>query len=61
LDNDRVEGIGHQIKGSVKEGVGHVTGDKKTEAEGAAEKAAGKVQNTIGGAKDGVREALDKA
>jgi uncharacterized protein YjbJ (UPF0337 family) len=61
MDNDRVEGIGHQIKGSVKEGVGHVTGDKKTEAEGAAEKAAGKVQNAVGGAKDSVRDALDKA
>jgi uncharacterized protein YjbJ (UPF0337 family) len=61
MDNDRVEGIGHQIQGSVKEGVGHVTGDKKTEAEGAAEKAAGKVQNAVGGAKDSVRDALDKA
>jgi uncharacterized protein YjbJ (UPF0337 family) len=61
MDNDRVEGIGHQIKGSVKEGVGHVTGDKKTEAEGAAENAAGKVQNAVGGAKDSVRNALDKA
>jgi uncharacterized protein YjbJ (UPF0337 family) len=60
MDNDRVEGIGHQIKGSVKEGVGHLTGDKKTEAEGAAEKAAGKVQNTVGGAKDSIREAIDK-
>jgi uncharacterized protein YjbJ (UPF0337 family) len=61
MDHDRVEGIGHQIKGSVKEGVGHLTGDKKTEAEGAAEKTAGKVQNTVGGAKDGIRDALDKA
>jgi len=60
MDNDRVEGIGHQIKGSVKEGVGHLTGDKKTEAEGAAEKAAGKVQNTVGSAKDSIREAIDK-
>jgi len=60
VDKDRVEGIGHQITGSVKEGVGHMTGDKKTEAEGAAEKAAGKVQNTIGGARDSIRETVDK-
>jgi hypothetical protein len=31
-------------------------GDKKTEAEGAAEKAAGKVQNAAGGAKDAVKD-----
>jgi uncharacterized protein YjbJ (UPF0337 family) len=61
MDTDRAEGIGHQVKGSIKEGVGKVTGDQKTEAEGAAEKAAGKVQNAVGGAKDAVRDALDKA
>jgi uncharacterized protein YjbJ (UPF0337 family) len=60
MDKDRVEGVGHQIKGSIKEGVGHLTGDKKTEAEGAAEKTAGKVQNTVGGAKDSVRDAANK-
>jgi uncharacterized protein YjbJ (UPF0337 family) len=47
-------------KGAVKETVGKVTGDAKTQAEGAAEKTAGKVQNAIGGAKDAVREALKK-
>ena len=30
----------NQVKGSVKEGLGKVTGDKKTEAEGVAEKVA---------------------
>jgi uncharacterized protein YjbJ (UPF0337 family) len=39
----------------VKEKVGQVTGDTKTEAEGKADKAAGKVQNAIGGLKDAVR------
>jgi uncharacterized protein YjbJ (UPF0337 family) len=37
-----------------------VTGDAKTEAEGAAEKAAGRVQNAVGGAKDAMREAAEK-
>ena len=32
----------------------------KTQAEGTAEKAAGKVQNTVGGAKDAVRDTLKK-
>jgi uncharacterized protein YjbJ (UPF0337 family) len=60
MDKDRVEGVGHQVKGAVKEAVGKVTGDTKTEAEGAAEKTAGKVQNAVGGLKDSAREAIDK-
>lgn len=60
MDEDRIEGVGHQVKGAIKEGVGKVTGDTKTEAEGKAEKAAGKVQNAVGGMKDSAREALDK-
>lgn len=40
--------------------MGKVTGDTKTEAEGAAEKAAGKVQNAVGGVKDAARETLEK-
>jgi uncharacterized protein YjbJ (UPF0337 family) len=60
MDKDRVEGIGHQVKGSVKEVAGKVTGDKRTQAEGAAEKAAGKAQNAVGGAKDAAREWADK-
>jgi uncharacterized protein YjbJ (UPF0337 family) len=60
MDKDRVEGALHQAKGAVKEGVGKMTGDKKTQAEGKAEKIAGKVQSAVGGAKDTVREAMDK-
>lgn len=60
MDKDRIEGVGHQAKGSIKEAVGKVTGDKRTEAEGAAEKAAGKVQNTAGGVKDAVNDLTKK-
>lgn len=56
MDKDRVEGAVHQAKGSVKEAVGKVTGDKKTQAEGTAEKVAGKVQNTAGGVKDAAKD-----
>jgi uncharacterized protein YjbJ (UPF0337 family) len=56
MDKDRVEGVGHQVKGSVKEAAGKVMGDKKTQAEGTAEKAAGKVQNAVGGAKDAAKD-----
>ena len=57
MDKDRSAGIVHQVKGSVKEAAGKVTGDKKLEAEGKGEKVGGKVQNAVGGAKDTVRDA----
>ena len=59
MDKDRIEGAGKNIKGKIKEGVGKMTGDTKTEAEGKADQAEGKVQNTIGGIKDKARELLD--
>ena len=37
------------------EPIGKVFGDKKLETEGKTEKAAGKVQNAVGGWKDAVR------
>jgi uncharacterized protein YjbJ (UPF0337 family) len=60
MDKDRVEGVAHQAKGSVKEAAGKMTGDKKTQAEGKAEKVAGKVQNTAGGAKDAAKDWADR-
>ncbi|WP_428488682.1 CsbD family protein [Rhodopila sp.] len=60
MDNDRAKGVAHQAKGAIKQAVGKMTGDKKTEAEGAAEKAGGKVQNAVGGVKDSARDALKK-
>ncbi len=56
MDKDRVEGVGHQIKGAVKDAAGKVTGDAKLQAEGKAEKAAGKVQNAAGGVKDSLKK-----
>ncbi len=60
MDEDRLKGMGNQIKGAVKEGVGKVTGDTKTQAEGTADKAKGKVQSAVGGAKDAARDTMDK-
>jgi uncharacterized protein YjbJ (UPF0337 family) len=57
MDKDRVEGIAKQIKGGVKEVAGKALGDSKLEVEGRTEKAVGKVQNAIGGAKDTLRDA----
>jgi uncharacterized protein YjbJ (UPF0337 family) len=55
MDKDRIEGSAQQAKGALKEMAGKVTGDAKLEAEGKADKAAGKVQNAVGGLKDILR------
>lgn len=55
-DHDRIEGAAKQAGGSIKEAVGKLTGDEKLKAEGRAEKVEGKVQNTVGGIKDAIRE-----
>jgi uncharacterized protein YjbJ (UPF0337 family) len=55
MDKDRIKGSAQQTKGAVKEAVGKVVGDKKLETEGKTDKAAGKVQNAVGGLKDALR------
>jgi len=55
VDKDRIKGSAEQIKGTVKEAVGKVLGDKKLETEGTTDKVAGKVQNAVGGLKDAAR------
>ncbi|KQS02995.1 CsbD-like protein [Sphingomonas sp. Leaf357] len=57
MDDDRSIGAGRQVKGSIKEAIGKITGDRSAEAEGAAEKAAGKVQSALGKAKQAARDA----
>ncbi len=61
MDKDRIEGMADQAKGAIKKGVGKVTGDAKLQAEGEADKMKGKAKNAEGGAKDAVRDAVDKA
>ena len=61
MDKNRVEGSMEQAKGAIKEGAGKLLGDKKMEAEGKADKVAGKTESTVGGVKDTVRDAADKA
>jgi len=58
VDADRIRGIGHQLKGALKEGLGNITGDPKLEADGIAEREAGKAQNAAGSARDVARDAL---
>jgi uncharacterized protein YjbJ (UPF0337 family) len=60
MDKDRIKGSVEQAKGVLKEAVGKATGDAKLKVEGRNEKAAGKVQNAVGGVKDAMRDALKK-
>ncbi len=58
-NKDEVEGKFDQAKGAVKENVGRATGDVDTEAEGAAERDGGHVQEGFGKAKRKVGEAIE--
>jgi uncharacterized protein YjbJ (UPF0337 family) len=55
MDKDRINGSAEQAKGTLKEAAGKALGDKKLETEGKTDKAAGKIQNAVGGLKDAVR------
>lgn len=55
-DQDRIEGAAKNMGGKVKEGLGKATGDEKMKAEGRADQMEGKVQNTVGGIKDAMRD-----
>jgi len=57
MKKDQIAGSAKQTKGSVKEAIGKITGDSKTQAEGAANKMAGRAQNAVGGLKDAVHDA----
>ncbi|WFM81848.1 CsbD family protein [Streptococcus ruminicola] len=57
----------HQVKGSLKEGLGKVTGDKKVEIEGLVDKTLAKGREIVDdikegseGAVDSIKKALDK-
>jgi uncharacterized protein YjbJ (UPF0337 family) len=59
MDRDRVEGIGHQVLGAVKQGLGKILGDTKMEADGVAERATGRAQNALGSTRDEVRNTIE--
>ena len=60
MDKDRIQGSADQAKGAMKDAAGKVTGDQKLQAEGKAEKVKGKIESAVGGAKDSMREQLNK-
>jgi uncharacterized protein YjbJ (UPF0337 family) len=55
MDHKRTEGMGHEIKGKVKETTGRVTGNRSQQLEGNLEKNAGKAERHLGEAQDDLR------
>ncbi len=60
MNNKHVEGTWNDVKGKVKEEVGHLTGNEKMESEGIGSQIKGKIQKGIGDIKDAVKEGVDK-
>jgi uncharacterized protein YjbJ (UPF0337 family) len=60
-NKDEIEGKFDQAKGSIKEGLGNLTGDDKLRSEGSADKLKGDVQEGFGGAKRKVGDMLEDA
>ncbi len=56
MDEDRIKGAATNIGGKVKDAVGGLTGDTKTQVEGKMDQAKGQLQNTLGSAEDAARE-----
>jgi uncharacterized protein YjbJ (UPF0337 family) len=58
-NRDEMEGKFDQAKGSVKQGLGKLTGDEEMQSEGASDKLKGDVQEGFGGAKRKIGDALE--
>jgi len=56
MNKDQIKGTAKDIKGKIKEEVGHLTGNSKTEAEGVGGQVAGKVQKAFGNIKEKMKE-----
>ncbi|TPK38224.1 CsbD family protein [Mesorhizobium sp. B2-5-4] len=58
VNKDQVAGVAKQVKGSVKQAAGKATSDRRTQAEGVADKTTGKVQKAYGDVKDKVKKSV---
>jgi uncharacterized protein YjbJ (UPF0337 family) len=58
MHKDDIKGAAKDAKGSMKEAAGKATGNDRMAAEGASERAAGKVQKGVGNLKDAARKVL---
>jgi uncharacterized protein YjbJ (UPF0337 family) len=61
MNKDQVKGAVDQAKGTMKEAVGKTIGDTKLQAEGVVDKLTGKIESAVGGAKQTLRDVVNKA
>lgn len=60
MDKNTKNGLEHEVKGTIKEVIGKITGDKTQELAGKAEKNLGKAQQKVGEATDKLVDAVRK-
>ena len=60
MSQNRMSGAGHEAKGAIKEAAGKMVGNRRVQAEGAAEKIAGRAQKTLGKAQDKTAKAIKR-
>lgn len=60
MHKDIAKGSAKDASGSIKQAAGKLTGNERLEAEGAGERAAGKIQKGVGNLKDAARDVLKK-
>jgi uncharacterized protein YjbJ (UPF0337 family) len=64
MDREPVKGAADNVKGTIKDTAGKLTGDKELQAEGKFDKAKGAAHNVAGDVKDAARDgakAVDNA
>lgn len=61
MDENRISGTARNVGGKLQEGVGRVTGDTRTQAEGVANQVTGAAQDLYGRARESTSEAAETA
>ena len=59
MDENRMSGTARNVGGKVQEGVGRVTGDTRTQAEGVANQVTGAAQDLYGRARENASDAAE--
>ena len=58
MHKDTLKGAAKDAKGAIKRAAGKIMGDRRLQAEGAADQAVGKIQKGVGNLKEAGRDAL---
>jgi uncharacterized protein YjbJ (UPF0337 family) len=59
MDENRLSGTAKNLGGKVEEGLGHLTGDARTRAEGQVKQAEGSLQDLYGQAVDAAQDSIN--